>query len=502
MPLVSPLIPNAANHAVNKALYDAYENILTTLHQGGKGRLKHEERGKLFVRDRIKHLIDPGSAFLELSPLAAWQVYDAPCAGIITGIGQIEGRAAVIIANDATVKGGTYFPLTVKKHLRAQTIAFENHLPLVSLVDSGGAYLPLQAELFADREHFGRIFYNQANLSAHKIPHIAAVFGSCTAGGAYVPAMADETIIIKNQGTLFLGGPPLVKAATGEIVTAEELGGARMHCQTSGVTDHLAENDHDALVLIRRLFRHITTPKLLEHHADAPLYDPKELLDLIPANPKEAFPIYAILARLLDRSEFDEFKPLYGQTLVCGFASIMGHHVGILANNGVLFGESAQKGTHFIQLCCQRGIPLVFLQNITGFMVGRAVEHAGIAKEGAKLVHAVACASVPKYTIMIGSSYGAGNYGMCGRAFDPRFLFTWPNSSIAVMGRDQAQSVLSTIESTDTASPTNESTAIYSSAHLWDDGIIPPWKTREYLGLAMSTNQSPAVDSRFGVLRM
>jgi len=489
---------------------------------------KHTARGKLLPRERIRQLLDVGSPFLELSQFAAWQVYDdeVPAAGLITGIGRVSGRECMIVANDATVKGGTYYPLTVKKHLRAQEIAGENRLPCIYLVDSGGAFLPKQDEVFPDRDHFGRIFYNQATLSGRGIPQIAAVLGSCTAGGAYVPAMADESIIVRNQGTIFLGGPPLVKAATGEVVSAEDLGGADVHCRTSGVTDHYAENDAHALALARRIvanLNRVKPPGLALREASEPLCDPQELYGVIPADPRKPFDVREVIARIVDGSEFDEFKALYGTTLVCGFAHIFGYPVGIVANNGILFSESALKGTHFIQLCCQRGIPLVFLQNITGFMVGSKYEQGGIAKDGAKMVTAVACAQVPKFTVIIGGSFGAGNYGMCGRAYGPRFLWMWPNARISVMGGEQAARVLAQVkrdglEAKGKSWSTEEEEAFmqpirdqyehqghpyYASARLWDDGIINPADTRMVLGLGISAAlNTPIEKTPFGVFRM
>jgi 3-methylcrotonyl-CoA carboxylase beta subunit len=491
-------------------------------------RERHTARGKLPVRARIGKLLDPDSGFLELSPLAAWGMYDSqvPAAGIITGIGRVMGRECVVIANDATVKGGTYFPLTVKKHLRAQEIAQDNRLPCIYLVDSGGAHLPSQDEVFPDRDHFGRIFYNQANMSALGIPQIAVVMGSCTAGGAYVPAMSDETIIVKNQGTIFLAGPPLVKAATGEIVTVEELGGADVHTRTSGVADHLADNDAHALEIARRTVGHLNLVKqapLDLREPREPELDPAEIYGVIPANARQQFDVREIIARIVDGSEFDEFKARYGATLVTGFAHLAGRPVGIVANNGVLFSESALKGTHFIELCSQRGIPLVFLQNITGFMVGRKYEAGGIAKDGAKMVMAVACSRVPKFTVIIGGSFGAGNYGMCGRAFAPRFLWMWPNARIAVMGGEQAAGVLAQVKrdaleksgkswSLDDERAfrapileqyERQSSAYYASARLWDDGVIDPLDTRQMLtlGLAASLN-APIGKTAFGVFRM
>jgi 3-methylcrotonyl-CoA carboxylase beta subunit len=482
----------------------------------------------MLARDRINALIDPGSPFLELSQLAAYQVYadSVPAAGIISGIGRVSGQECIIVANDATVKGGTYYPISVKKHLRAQTIAEQNNLPCIYLVDSGGAYLPRQDEVFPDREHFGRIFYNQANMSAQNIPQIAAVMGSCTAGGAYVPAMADESIIVKQQGTIFLGGPPLVRAATGEIVTAEELGGADVHARKSGVSDHYAQNDQHALKLVRRAVNRLNRVKpvcLDLREVQEPLYDAAEIYGLIPSDTKKPYDVREVVARVVDASEFDEFKALYGTTLVCGFARIHGYPVGIVANNGILFGESAQKGAHFVELCGQRKIPLVFLQNITGFMVGKQYEAEGIAKHGAKMVTAVASVQVPKFTVIIGNSYGAGNYGMCGRAYDPRFLFTWPNARISVMGGEQAAGVLAQVkrdqmeragedwsEAEETAFKQpildqyeEQGHPYYASARLWDDGVIDPAQTRQVLGLAISAAlNKPIEETRFGVFRM
>jgi len=493
-----------------------------------EAREKHTSRGKLLARDRIRALVDPGASFLELSPLAAFDMYEgqAPGAGVVTGVGVVHGREVMIVANDATVKGGTYFPMTVKKHLRAQEIARENRLPCVYLVDSGGAFLPLQSEVFPDRDHFGRIFYNQAQMSGLGIPQIAVVMGSCTAGGAYVPAMSDETIIVKNQGTIFLGGPPLVKAATGEVVTAEELGGGDVHSRTSGVTDHLADNDEHALEMARSVLSHLNRPAATptqRQPVEAPLYDPKEIAGILPQDLRQPFDIREVIARLVDGSHFHEFKPLYGTTLVCGFAHIWGYPVGIIANNGILFSESALKGAHFIELCAQRKIPLLFLQNITGFMVGKKYESGGIAKDGAKLVTAVSNAAVPKFTVLVGGSFGAGNYGMCGRAYQPRFLWSWPNSRISVMGGEQAAHVLSQvkIEQLQTRGQSlsaeeiaaiqdpirqtyeREGSPYYASARLWDDGIIAPWQTRDVLGRALSTaHNAPIPETDFGVFRM
>ncbi len=481
---------------------------------GGERSLeKHRSRGKLTARERIDRLLDPDTAFLELSALAAWDVYDnqAPGAGIVTGIGTIEGRECVLVANDATVKGGTYFPLTVKKHLRAQEIAEQNRLPCVYLVDSGGAFLPLQAEVFPDRDHFGRIFYNQARLSAAGIPQIAAVMGSCTAGGAYVPAMSDETIIVKGTGTIFIGGPPLVKAATGQEVSAEELGGADVHARLSGVADHYATSDEHALALVREIVRNLSLPAKEPPWEQAtpeePAADPAELYGLIPTDFRHQVDPRELIARIVDGSRFHEFKALYGETLVCGFARIEGYPVGILANNGVLFGESAAKGAHFVELACKRRVPLVFLQNITGFMVGKEYEAGGIARDGAKLVTAVACAEVPKFTVVTGGSFGAGNYGMCGRAYSPRQLWMWPNARISVMGGEQAATVLTMVGDADPdeirAKYEAEGNPYYSTARLWDDGIIDPLDTRRVLalGIAAALN-APVAETTFGVFRM
>jgi len=498
--------------------------------QGGgeRARERHVSRGKLLPRDRIKALLDPGSPFLEFSQLAAHEVYheSVPAAGIVTGIGRISGRECVVVVNDATVKGGTYYPLTVKKHLRAQDIARENHLPCVYLVDSGGANLPNQDKVFPDRDHFGRIFYNQATMSALGIPQIAVVMGSCTAGGAYVPAMADEAVIVKNQGTIFLGGPPLVKAATGEVVTAEELGGADVHSRTSGVTDHYALHDAHALGIARRIVAGLNTvkrPDLELREPREPRYDPAELHGVVGTDLRKPFDVREVIARLVDDSALDEFKALYGTTLVCGFAHLHGYPVGIVANNGILFSESALKGAHFVELCCQRGIPLVFLQNITGFMVGKKYEAGGIARDGAKLVTAVACARVPKFTVIIGGSFGAGNYGMCGRAYGPRMLWSWPNSRISVMGGEQAANVLAQVRRDNLThrgeswSPEAEAAfkqpilaqyereghPYYASARLWDDGVIAPTDTRRVLALGLSAAlNAPIEASRFGVFRM
>ncbi len=480
---------------------------------GEKALEKHRSRGKLTARERVDRLLDPDSAFLELSALAAWDVYDgqAPAAGIVTGIGVIEGRECVIVANDATVKGGTYFPLTVKKHLRAQEVAEQNRLPCIYLVDSGGAFLPLQAEVFPDREHFGRIFYNQARLSSAGIPQIASVMGSCTAGGAYVPAMSDETIIVKGTGTIFIGGPPLVKAATGQDVSAEELGGADVHARQSGVADHYATSDDHALALVREIVRNLNlppkNPPWEPAAAEEPAADPSELYGLIPTDFRHQVDPRELIARIVDGSRFHEFKALYGETLVCGFARIEGYPVGILANNGVLFGESAAKGAHFVELACKRHVPLVFLQNITGFMVGKEYEAGGIARDGAKLVTAVACAEVPKFTVITGGSFGAGNYGMCGRAYSPRQLWMWPNARISVMGGDQAATVLTMVGDADPdeirAKYEAEGNPYYSTARLWDDGIIDPLDTRRVLalGIAAALN-APIPETTFGVFRM
>ncbi len=518
-----------ANAAHMQGLVDDLRRITSTVAEGGgeRSRARHLERGKMPVRDRITTLCDTGAPFLELSALAAHGVYEeaVPAAGIVTGIGRIMGQECMIVANDATVKGGTYYPLTVKKHLRAQQIAFENHLPCVYLVDSGGANLPNQDEVFPDREHFGRIFFNQARMSAVGIPQIAAVMGSCTAGGAYVPAMADESVIVKGTGTIFLGGPPLVKAATGEVVSAEELGGAEVHARQSGVADHYAENDGHALGIVRRIVANLnrqkTPPPTSE--VEEPHYDAAELYGVVPADPQQTFDVREVIARVFDGSAFDEFKPLYGSTLVAGFARLYGRQVGILGNNGILFSESALKGAHFIELCCQRRIPLIFLQNITGFMVGRKYEAGGIAKDGAKMVMAVANAQVPKITLVIGGSFGAGNYGMCGRAYDPRFLWMWPNARISVMGGAQAASVLTqvrrdsqeakggAVDAAEEAALASEIRAqyetqghpYYASARLWDDGVIDPVDTRLVLGLSLSTAlNAPIGDTQFGVFRM
>ncbi|HDY98162.1 MAG TPA: methylcrotonoyl-CoA carboxylase [Pseudomonas sabulinigri] len=518
------------NVAAMQELVCNLRELLGKVAEGGgpTAQARHLSRGKLLPRQRVDALLDHGSPFLEIGQLAAHEVYGehVPAAGIIAGIGRVEGVECMIVANDATVKGGSYYPLSVKKHLRAQAIAQQNRLPCIYLVDSGGANLPRQDEVFPDREHFGRIFFNQANMSAQGIPQIAVVMGSCTAGGAYVPAMADEAIMVKEQATIFLAGPPLVKAATGEVVSAEDLGGADVHCKTSGVADHYAENDEHALALARRSIANLNWRKLGELNLREPVvprYPANELYGIIPADPKQPFDVRDVIARLVDDSTFDEFKALYGTTLVCGFAHLHGHPVAILANNGILFAESAQKGAHFIELACQRGIPLLFLQNITGFMVGQKYEAGGIAKHGAKLVTAVACAQVPKFTVIIGGSFGAGNYGMCGRAYDPRFLWMWPNARISVMGGEQAAGVLvqvkqeqaersgeifSTEQTNSLRKPILEQYEqqghpYYSSARLWDDGVIDPAQTRDILGLAISAAlNAPINQTRFGVFRM
>jgi acetyl-CoA carboxylase carboxyltransferase component len=481
---------------------------------GGEAAIeRHRSRGKLLARERIERLLDPGSAFLELNALAAWDLYDgdAPAAGIVTGIGVVEGVECVVVANDATVKGGTYYPLTVKKHLRAQEVAEQNGLPCIYLVDSGGAFLPLQDEVFPDRDHFGRIFFNQARMSAQGIPQIALVMGSCTAGGAYVPAMSDETVIVRGTGTIFLGGPPLVKAATGEEVSAEELGGADVHSRVSGVTDHYAVSDEHSLALARSIVRNLnrrkSEPPWDVLPAEEPLYDPSELYGIVPEDYVKGYDVREVIARLVDGSRLHEFKALYGETLVCGFARIEGYPVGILANSGVLFSESALKGAHFIQLACKRRIPLVFLQNITGFMVGKEYEAGGIAKDGAKMVTAVACAEVPKFTVLIGGSFGAGNYGMCGRAYSPRQLWMWPNARISVMGGEQAAAVLSTVGRADPdeirATYEREGNPYHSTARLWDDGIVDPLDTRAVLAQGISASLNlPIPETAFGVFRM
>lgn len=506
------------------------KKTIQKIHEGGgnKARERHRQHGKLLPRDRIELLLDPGSDFLELSQLAGYGLYDddIPAGGIITGIGRIMGIDCMLVVNDATVKGGTYYPITVKKHLRAQKIAEQNRLPCIYLVDSGGAYLPKQDEVFPDENHFGRIFYNQASMSAQGIPQIAVVMGSCTAGGAYIPAMADESIMVREQATIFLAGPPLVKAATGEVVTAEALGGADVHCRTSGVADHYAQNDEHALAMTRRIIANLNYQKkgsVVMKESHAPHYDPNELYGIIPVDSRYPFDVREIITRIVDSSEFDEFKSLYGKTLVCGFAHIWGIPVGIIANNGILFSESALKGTHFIELCTQRGIPLLFLQNITGFMVGSKVESEGIAKNGAKLVTAVACAKVPKVTVIIGGSYGAGNYAMCGRAYEPRFLWMWPNARISVMGGEQAASVLAQVtrekkkrhgeawteeEEKALKAPlleqyNKQSSAYYASARLWDDGIIDPVDTRRTVGMSLSIAlNAPILPTIYGLFRM
>ena len=518
---------NAA--AMDAAVADLREKV-AEISLGGpeRSRQRHLDRGKLLPRERVQQLIDPGAPFLELSQLAAYGMYGDTinAAGILTGIGRVSGTECVIVCNDATVKGGTYYPVTVKKHLRAQEIALENRLPCIYLVDSGGANLPNQDEVFPDREHFGRIFYNQATMSAKGIPQIAVVMGSCTAGGAYVPAMADESVIVQNQGTIFLGGPPLVKAAIGEVVSAEDLGGGDLHSRISGVTDHLAHNDTHALAQARAIIANLNRKKRIElamREPEPPAYDPTEINGIVPADTRHPYDVREVIARIVDASWFDEFKKLYGTTLVCGFAHIHGYPVGIVANNGVLFSESALKGAHFVELCAQRGVPLIFLQNITGFMVGRKYEAGGIAKDGAKMVTAVACAQVPKFTLIIGGSFGAGNYGMCGRAYGPRFLWMWPNGRISVMGGEQAASVLATVKRDaleargEDWSAEDEETfkapirqqyedqghPYYASARLWDDGVIEPAETRNVLGLAISASlNAPVPETRFGVFRM
>ena len=519
-----------ANAAAMQAMVDDLRARTEAVARGGpeEARKKHLARNKLLVRDRIEALLDPGAPFLELSPLAALGMYDdeVPAAGLVTGIGRVSEQECLIVANDATVKGGTYYPLTVKKHLRAQEIALENRLPCIYLVDSGGAFLPAQDDVFPDREHFGRIFFNQANLSAAGIPQIACVMGSCTAGGAYVPAMSDETIIVRDQGTIFLGGPPLVKAATGEVVSAEELGGGDVHTRISGVADHLAENDAHALWITRRIVANLNRVKRVElalASPEPPRHDPGEIYGVIPRDTRKPYDVREVIARLVDGSRLDEFKARYGTTLVTGFAHIEGYPIGIVANNGILFSESAQKGAHFIELCAQRGIPLLFLQNITGFMVGKKYENMGIAKDGAKMVMAVACARVPKFTLIIGGSFGAGNYGMCGRAYSPRFLWMWPNARISVMGREQAASVLATVRRDGLAAQGKDWDAeaeeafkspiraqyerqghrYYASARLWDDGIVDPIDSRRVLALALSASlNAPPAPTRFGVFRM
>ncbi len=527
--LTSVVDPNSpsfrALHAHNTALVAELRDRVAKAARGGSdaSRDRHVARGKLLPRDRVERLLDPGSPFLEIGQLAANGMYndEAPSAGMICGIGRVSGREVMIVANDATVKGGTYYPMTVKKHLRAQEIAEQNNLPCVYLVDSGGANLPHQAEVFPDRDHFGRIFFNQARMSARNIPQIACVMGSCTAGGAYVPAMSDETVIVRNQGTIFLAGPPLVKAATGEVISAEDLGGADTHGRKSGVVDYVAENDEHALEIVRDIVGHLNSVKRVDldvREPKEPALAAEELYGLIPDDVRAPYDVREVIARVVDGSEFEEFKPLYGGTLVCGFARIWGYPVAILANNGVLFSESALKGAHFIELACKRKIPLVFLQNISGFMVGGKYEAGGIAKDGAKLVTAVASANVPKFTVLIGGSFGAGNYGMCGRAYSPRFLFTWPNSRISVMGGEQAAAVLATVHrDADTWTPEqaeafkapvrqkyeDEGNPYYATARLWDDGVIDPAQTRDVLGLAISASlNAPIADTTFGVFRM
>ncbi|WP_342730074.1 carboxyl transferase domain-containing protein [Bradyrhizobium sp. B117] len=534
MPLHSSIDTSSSDFARNS---DAMRALVADLREklsqvaGGGGeasRNRHTSRGKMLARERVDLLVDAGTSFLELSPLAAYGLYggDVHSASVVTGVGRIAGRECVVVANDATIKGGTYYPMTVKKHLRAQDIARQNNLPCVYMVDSGGAFLPLQDEIFPDERHFGRIFYNQAQMSSQGIPQIAIVMGSCTAGGAYVPAMSDESIIVRNQGTIFLGGPPLVKAATGEVVSAEELGGADVHSRQSGVTDHYAQNDAHAIGIARRIvgtLKPSVRPNLNMNPARDPLFAAEEIYGVVPVDGRKPFDVRDIIARLVDGSEFDEFKKLYGTTLVCGFAHIWGFPVGIIANNGILFSESSLKGAHFIELCCQRGIPLVFLQNITGFMVGKKYEAGGIARDGAKLVTAVATASVPKFTVVIGGSYGAGNYGMCGRAYSPRFLWMWPNARISVMGGEQASMVLSQVrrdnieakgdswskEAEDKfrepirAQYEHQGHPYYATARLWDDGVIDPADTRLVLGLGLSAaSNAPIEPTKFGLFRM
>ncbi|TFV35777.1 methylcrotonoyl-CoA carboxylase [Bradyrhizobium frederickii] len=534
MPLHSSIDPSSSDFARNaesmRALVaDLREKLSQVAGGGGEvSRNRHTARGKMLARQRVDLLVDPGTSFLELSPLAAYGLYggDVHSASVVTGVGRVAGRECVIVANDATIKGGTYYPMTVKKHLRAQDIARQNNLPCVYMVDSGGAFLPLQDEIFPDERHFGRIFYNQAQMSSQGIPQIAIVMGSCTAGGAYVPAMSDESIIVRNQGTIFLGGPPLVKAATGEVVSAEELGGADVHSRQSGVTDHYAQNDAHAIGIARRIvgtLKPSARPNLNMHLPREPLFAAEEIYGVVPVDGRKPFDVRDIIARVVDGSEFDEFKKLYGTTLVCGFAHIWGYPVGIIANNGILFSESSLKGAHFIELCCQRGIPLVFLQNITGFMVGKKYEAGGIARDGAKLVTAVATASVPKFTVVIGGSYGAGNYGMCGRAYSPRFLWMWPNARISVMGGEQASMVLSQVrrdnieakgdswskEEEDKfrepirAQYETQGHPYYATARLWDDGVIDPADTRLVLGLGLSAaSNAPIEPTKFGLFRM
>lgn len=534
MPLHSSIDTSSSDFARNsEAMRGLVADLREKLSQvaGGGGevsRNRHTSRGKTLARERVDLLVDPGTSFMELSPLAAYGLYggDVHSASVITGVGRISGRECVIVANDATIKGGTYYPMTVKKHLRAQDVARQNNLPCVYMVDSGGAFLPLQDEIFPDERHFGRIFYNQAQMSSQGIPQIAIVMGSCTAGGAYVPAMSDESIIVRNQGTIFLGGPPLVKAATGEVVSAEELGGADVHSRQSGVTDHYAQNDAHAIGIARRIvgtLKPSVRPNLNMHKPRDPLFAAEEIYGVVPVDGRKPFDVRDIIARIVDGSEFDEFKKLYGTTLVCGFAHVWGYPVGIIANNGILFSESSLKGAHFIELCCQRGIPLVFLQNITGFMVGKKYEAGGIARDGAKLVTAVATASVPKFTVVIGGSYGAGNYGMCGRAYSPRFLWMWPNARISVMGGEQASMVLSQVrrdnieakgdswskEEEDKfrepirAQYESQGHPYYATARLWDDGVIDPADTRLVLGLGLSAaSNAPIEPTKFGLFRM
>lgn len=519
------------NFDFHQGLKEAFESKINEVKKGGSAKAveKHKSRGKFLARERIEKIIDHGTEFLELSGLAAHEVYDTdvPSAGVVTGIGTVHGVQCMFVANDATVKGGTYFPLTVKKHLRAQEIALKNKLPCIYLVDSGGAFLPMQDEVFPDRNHFGRIFFNQAQMSSQGISQIAVVLGSCTAGGAYVPAMSDETIIVKDNGTIFLGGPPLVKAATGEEVNAQELGGADVHTRISGVADHMAEDEDDALARTREIIQNLNYKNREEKigvESKKPFFDEQELMGIVPKDSRKPFDVREIIARIVDESKFHEFKARYGETLVCGFAKIHGHEVGILANNGILFSESSLKGAHFIELCSQRKIPLLFLQNITGFMVGKKYEHEGIAKHGAKLVTAVSTANVPKFTVVIGGSFGAGNYGMCGRAFDPRFLWMWPNAKISVMGGEQAAGVLTTVkqdglkfkkqkemsesEVAEFQKPIldkyeKEGSAYYSTARIWDDGIILPTQTRDYVGRALSISRNEEIkDTSFGVFRM
>jgi 3-methylcrotonyl-CoA carboxylase beta subunit len=534
MPLHSNIDPSSSDFARNaEAMRGLVADLREKLSQvaGGGGevsRNRHTSRGKMLARERVDLLLDPGTSFLELSPLAAYGLYggDVHSASVVTGVGRVSGRECVIVANDATIKGGTYYPMTVKKHLRAQDVARQNNLPCVYMVDSGGAFLPLQDEIFPDERHFGRIFYNQAQMSSQGIPQIAIVMGSCTAGGAYVPAMSDESIIVRNQGTIFLGGPPLVKAATGEVVTAEELGGADVHSRQSGVTDHYAQNDAHAIGIARRIvgtLKPSARPNLNMHPPRDPLFAAEEIYGVVPVDGRKPFDVRDIIARVVDGSEFDEFKKLYGTTLICGFAHIWGYPVGIIANNGILFSESSLKGAHFIELCCQRGIPLVFLQNITGFMVGKKYEAGGIARDGAKLVTAVATASVPKFTVVIGGSYGAGNYGMCGRAYSPRFLWMWPNARISVMGGEQASMVLSQVRRDNIeakgdswskdeedkfrepirAQYESQGHPYYATARLWDDGVIDPADTRLVLGLGLSAaSNAPIEPTKFGLFRM